>query len=73
MQQQRGVSCHGEWLAAREKEYCDGQVLVFHDLVNLLSDSRQIRSPFYGDAAALITHAVLAFKRISFRPVPERR
>jgi len=41
---------------------CDGQVLVFHDLVSLTfaQPAKFVRR--YGDAAALITQAVLAFK-----------
>jgi 3-methyl-2-oxobutanoate hydroxymethyltransferase len=41
---------------------CDGQVLVFHDLVNLTfaSPAKFVRR--YGDAAAEITHAVQAFR-----------
>jgi 3-methyl-2-oxobutanoate hydroxymethyltransferase len=41
---------------------CDGQVLVFHDLVNLTFAQPPKFVRRYGDAAALITHAVLAFK-----------
>jgi 3-methyl-2-oxobutanoate hydroxymethyltransferase len=41
---------------------CDGQVLVFHDLVNLTFGQPAKFVRRYGDAAALITHAVLAFK-----------
>jgi len=41
---------------------CDGQVLVFHDLVNLsfVPPAKFVRR--YGDAAALISNAVRAFK-----------
>src|SRR3974390_3099949 len=41
---------------------CDGQVLVFHDLVNLTfrQPAKFVRR--YGDAAATITQAVLSFK-----------
>jgi 3-methyl-2-oxobutanoate hydroxymethyltransferase len=41
---------------------CDGQVLVFHDLVNLTfaSPAKFVRR--YGDAAALITEAVQAYR-----------
>jgi 3-methyl-2-oxobutanoate hydroxymethyltransferase len=41
---------------------CDGQVLVFHDILNLTfgPPARFVRR--YGDAAALITSAVLAFR-----------
>src|ERR1700686_2612299 len=41
---------------------CDGQVLVFHDLLNLTfaPPAKFVRR--YGDAAALITQAVLAFR-----------
>jgi 3-methyl-2-oxobutanoate hydroxymethyltransferase len=41
---------------------CDGQVLVFHDIVNLTftRPSKFVRR--YGDAAALITQAVEAFR-----------
>src|ERR1700674_3398394 len=41
---------------------CDGQVLVFHDLVNLTFGQPAKFVRRYGDAAALIGHAVLAFK-----------
>jgi 3-methyl-2-oxobutanoate hydroxymethyltransferase len=41
---------------------CDGQVLVFHDLVNLTFAHPAKFVRHYGDAAALITQAVLAFK-----------
>jgi 3-methyl-2-oxobutanoate hydroxymethyltransferase len=41
---------------------CDGQVLVFHDLVNLTFTHPAKFVRHYGDAAALITQAVLAFK-----------
>src|SRR5271169_766469 len=41
---------------------CDGQVLVFHDLLNLTfaPPAKFVRR--YGDAAALISHAVRAFR-----------
>src|SRR5580700_9340860 len=41
---------------------CDGQVLVFHDILNLTfgPPAKFVRS--YGDAAAEITHAVQAFR-----------
>jgi 3-methyl-2-oxobutanoate hydroxymethyltransferase len=41
---------------------CDGQVLVFHDLVNLTFGQPAKFVRRYGDAAALITQSVLAFK-----------
>jgi 3-methyl-2-oxobutanoate hydroxymethyltransferase len=41
---------------------CDGQVLVFHDLVNLTFGQPAKFVRRYGDAAALITQAVLAYK-----------
>ena len=41
---------------------CDGQVLVFHDLVNLTFGSPAKFVRRYGDAAALITNAVRAFR-----------
>jgi 3-methyl-2-oxobutanoate hydroxymethyltransferase len=41
---------------------CDGQVLVFHDLVNLTFGHTAKFVRHYGDAAAVITQAVLAFK-----------
>jgi len=41
---------------------CDGQVLVFHDLVNLTFTHPAKFVRHYGDAAALITQSVLAFK-----------
>jgi len=41
---------------------CDGQVLVFHDLVNLTFGHPAKFVRRYGDAAALITESVLAFK-----------
>ncbi len=41
---------------------CDGQVLVFHDLVNLTFGHPAKFVRRYGDAAALITQSVLAFK-----------
>src|SRR5437667_955788 len=40
---------------------CDGQVLVFHDIVNLTFGQPAKFVRRYGDAAALITHAVQAF------------
>ena len=41
---------------------CDGQVLVFHDILNLtfMQPAKFVRH--YGDAAATITHAVQAFR-----------
>jgi 3-methyl-2-oxobutanoate hydroxymethyltransferase len=41
---------------------CDGQVLVIHDLVNLTFGHAAKFVRRYGDAAATITQAVLAFK-----------
>src|ERR1700722_3157334 len=41
---------------------CDGQVLVFHDLVNLAFGPAAKFVRRYGDGAALITHAVQAFR-----------
>src|SRR5277367_4633851 len=41
---------------------CDGQILVFHDLVNLSFGHPAKFVRRYGDAAALITQSVLAFK-----------
>jgi 3-methyl-2-oxobutanoate hydroxymethyltransferase len=41
---------------------CDGQVLVFHDLVNLTFGPPAKFVRRYGDAAELITHAVQAFR-----------
>ena len=41
---------------------CDGQVLVFHDLLNLTFGPPAKFVRRYGDAAALITNAALAFK-----------
>jgi 3-methyl-2-oxobutanoate hydroxymethyltransferase len=41
---------------------CDGQVLVFHDLVNLTFGQSAKFVRRYGDAAALIAQALLAFK-----------
>jgi 3-methyl-2-oxobutanoate hydroxymethyltransferase len=41
---------------------CDGQVLVFHDLVNLTFGQPAKFVRRYGDAAALITQSVLAYK-----------
>ena len=40
---------------------CDGQVLVFHDLLNLTFSTPAKFVRRYGDGAALITHAVQAF------------
>jgi 3-methyl-2-oxobutanoate hydroxymethyltransferase len=42
---------------------CDGQVLVLHDILNLTfaPPAKFVRR--YGDAAALISNAVTAFKR----------
>jgi len=41
---------------------CDGQVLVFHDLVNLTFGNPAKFVRRYGDAAALITESAVAFK-----------
>lgn len=41
---------------------CDGQVLVFHDLVNLSFGPQPKFVRHYGDAAALITEAVHAYR-----------
>ena len=41
---------------------CDGQVLVFHDILNLTFGPPAKFVRRYGDAAALITHAVRAFR-----------
>lgn len=41
---------------------CDGQVLVFHDLVNLTFGPPAKFVRRYGDAAAVITQAVAAFR-----------
>jgi 3-methyl-2-oxobutanoate hydroxymethyltransferase len=41
---------------------CDGQVLVFHDLVNLTFHEPAKFVRRYGDAAALFTNAVEQFK-----------
>ncbi|HLZ40717.1 MAG TPA: 3-methyl-2-oxobutanoate hydroxymethyltransferase [Candidatus Sulfotelmatobacter sp.] len=41
---------------------CDGQVLVFHDILNLTFGAPAKFVRRYGDAAALITHAVQAFR-----------
>jgi 3-methyl-2-oxobutanoate hydroxymethyltransferase len=41
---------------------CDGQVLVFHDIVNLTFGPPAKFVRRYGDAAALISHAVQAFR-----------
>jgi 3-methyl-2-oxobutanoate hydroxymethyltransferase len=41
---------------------CDGQVLVFHDILNLTFGSPAKFVRRYGDAAALITEAVQAFR-----------
>jgi 3-methyl-2-oxobutanoate hydroxymethyltransferase len=40
---------------------CDGQVLVFHDLVNLTFGAQAKFVRHFGDAGAVITHAVQAF------------
>ena len=41
---------------------CDGQVLVFHDILNLTFGPAAKFVRRYGDGAALITHAVQAFR-----------
>jgi len=41
---------------------CDGQVLVFHDIVNLTFGPPAKFVRRYGDAAALITQAVQAYR-----------
>ncbi len=41
---------------------CDGQVLVFHDLLNLSFSPPAKFVRHYGDASALISHAVQAFR-----------
>jgi 3-methyl-2-oxobutanoate hydroxymethyltransferase len=41
---------------------CDGQVLVFHDIVNLTFSPPAKFVRRYGDAAALISNAVQQFK-----------
>jgi 3-methyl-2-oxobutanoate hydroxymethyltransferase len=41
---------------------CDGQVLVFHDILNLTFGPPAKFVRRYGDAAALITHAVQSFR-----------
>src|SRR6202158_107134 len=41
---------------------CDGQVLVFHDILNLTFGPPAKFVRRYGDAAALITHAVHTFR-----------
>jgi len=41
---------------------CDGQVLVFHDILNLTFGQPAKFVRRFGDAAALITHAVQAFR-----------
>ena len=41
---------------------CDGQVLVFHDILNLTFGTPAKFVRRYGDGAALITHAVQAFR-----------
>ncbi len=41
---------------------CDGQVLVFHDLLNLTFHTPAKFVRRYGDAAALITESVQAFR-----------
>jgi 3-methyl-2-oxobutanoate hydroxymethyltransferase len=50
---------------------CDGQVLVFHDLLNLTFDQPAKFVRQYGDAAALISHAAQAFRAdVSSRQYP---
>jgi len=50
---------------------CDGQVLVFHDLLNLSFSPPAKFVRRYGDAAALITDAALSFKAdVSSRQYP---
>jgi 3-methyl-2-oxobutanoate hydroxymethyltransferase len=41
---------------------CDGQVLVFHDIMNMTFGAPAKFVRHYGDAAALITHAVQEFR-----------
>ena len=41
---------------------CDGQVLVFHDLLNLTFERPAKFVRHYGDGTALITHAVQAYR-----------
>jgi 3-methyl-2-oxobutanoate hydroxymethyltransferase len=41
---------------------CDGQVLVFHDILNMTFSAPAKFVRHYGDAAALITHAVQEFR-----------
>jgi len=41
---------------------CDGQVLVFHDVLNLTFGPPAKFVRRYGDAAALVTHAIQAFR-----------
>src|SRR5208337_3306910 len=41
---------------------CDGQVLVFHDILNLTFGHAAKFVRRYGDAAAIITEAVQAFR-----------
>ena len=41
---------------------CDGQVLVFHDILNMTFGPPAKFVRRYGDAAALVTHAVQAFR-----------
>ena len=41
---------------------CDGQVLVFHDILSLTVGTPAKFVRRYGDAAALVTHAVQAFR-----------
>ena len=41
---------------------CDGQVLVFHDILNLTFGAPAKFVRRYGDGAALVTHAVQAFR-----------
>ena len=50
---------------------CDGQVLVFHDLLNLSFGPAGKFVRHYGDAAALVTQAVQAFRAdVSSRQYP---
>lgn len=41
---------------------CDGQVLVFHDLLNMTFGPQAKFVRHYGDGAALVTHAVQSFR-----------
>ena len=41
---------------------CDGQVLVFHDILDLTFQQPAKFVRRYGDAAAVITHAVQSFR-----------